>query len=179
MTTSTKLECACGHLALEVTGEPILNAECCCNSCRTAAAKLRALPRAAPFPEPGLGTRFVLYRKDRVSFVQGVDMLKEFRLGPDATTRRVLATCCNTPVFLEFEKGHWLSLYGCLWPADKLPPLEMRTMTSDLPAGTVLPADVPNGARQPLTFMLKLLGAWMAMFFRSPEITVVNGVIHV
>jgi len=78
---------------------------------------------------------------------------------------------------LEFEKGHWLSLYGCLWSAATLPPLEMRTMTSDLPAGTVLPADVPNGRRQPLAFMFKLLGAWVAMSFRTPEITVVNGVI--
>ena len=121
---------------------------------------------------PSGATRFVLYRKDRTRFVQGSESLKEFRLTPESKTRRVVATCCNTPVFAEFQNGHWLSLYGCLWPADTLPALELRTMTMDLPAGTALPDDVPNAPRHTVSFYVKLLSAWIAMGFRSPKVAV-------
>ena len=139
----------------------------------------RALPAARPIlGEKNGGTRFVLYRKDRVRFIQGIDRLKEFRSTPEAKTRRVVATCCNTPVFLEFFNGHWLSLYGCLWQERTLPPLDLRTMIVDLPPGTPLPDDVPNNKRQSASFFAKLLGAWIAMGFRSPKIAFVNGEIR-
>ena len=157
---------------MEVTQVPIVNAECCCNSCREAGARLRKLPSAPSVLDSNGRTRFVLYRKDRIHFLKGVEHLKEFRLTPASKTRRVVAACCNTPVFLEFQGGHWLSLYGCLWPVGTLPALEMRTMTMDLPAGTVLPDDVPNARRQPISFMVKLLGAWVAMGFKAPKINV-------
>ncbi|MFP2904895.1 hypothetical protein ACLESD_07540 [Pyxidicoccus sp. 3LFB2] len=121
----------------------------------------------------------MLYRKDRIRFLKGTDHLKQFRLSPKAPTRRVVATCCNTPVFLEFNNAHWLSLYSCLWPEGAQPPLELRTMTSDLPAGTALPTDVPIGKRQTVSFFARLLGAWIAMGFRSPKIAVVNGELQV
>ncbi|MFP2925128.1 GFA family protein [Pyxidicoccus sp. 3LG] len=178
MTRTTQLGCACGQVKLEVEGAPIVSAECCCNSCRAAGARMQALPAAPPFLEKSGATHFVLYRKDRVRFLEGTDLLKEFRLKPESKTRRVVATCCNTPVFLEFQNGHWLSLYGCLWPEGALPPLELRTMTSDLPAGSVLPDDVPNGKTQTFAFFVKLLGAWISMGFRSPKIAV-NGEIRV
>ena len=155
-------------------GNPIVTVECCCNSCRAAGARFQALPSAPSILSPNGGTRFVLYRKDRIRFVQGSANLKEFRLKPESKTRRVVAICCNTPVFAEFQNGHWLSLYGCLWPAGTLPALEMRTMTMDLPAGTALPDDVPNARRQSVSFFVKLLSAWIAMGFRSPKIAV-NG----
>ena len=140
---------------------------------------LQQLPSGAPTILGPLGaTRFVLYRKDRIRFLGGTSYLKEFRLSPEAKTRRVVATCCNTPVFLELKGGHWLSLYDGLWSEARLPQLELRTMTSDLPEGTALPDDVPNARRQTLSFFAKLLGAWVAMGFRSPKI-VVNGELHV
>jgi hypothetical protein len=178
MTRTNRLRCACGHVQLEVERAPIVSAECYCNSCRVAGARLEGLPEARPILGENGGTRFVLYRKDRVRFVAGTDRLKEFRLTPQAKTRRVVATCCNTPVFLEFQNGHWLSLYGRLWPEGTLPPVELRTMTSDLPDAAVLSNDVPNGKRQSLSFFAKLLGAWIAMGFRSPKITFVEGEIH-
>lgn len=178
MTTTphSPLHCTCGRFRLELTGQPILNAECCCDSCRAAGARLEALPSAPRVLDAKGATRFVLYRKDRVRFQTG-GALKEFRLTPAAKTRRVVTACCHTPVFLEFQNGHWLSLYGCLWPEGTLPPLEMRTMTGDLPAGTVLPNDVPNARRQSAAFMFKLLGAWIAMGFKAPRIAV-DGVVQ-
>lgn len=175
---TTQLACACGRVHLEVKKTPIASTECHCNSCRAAGARLQALHGARPYVDANGGTRFVLYAKDRIHFVTGTEQLKEFRLAQEAKTRRVIATCCNTPVFLEFHGGHWLSLYGCLWPAGALPPLALRTMTGDLPAGTALPNDVPNAKRQSLWFFARLLGAWIAMGFRAPKITFVHGEIR-
>lgn len=172
-----QLACACGRVRLAVERAPIVSAECHCNSCRAAGERLQALPAAPRIQEANGGTRFVLYRKDRVRFVEGADLLREFRLTPASKTRRVVAGCCNTPVFLEFENGHWLSLYACLWPEGTLPPPDLTTMTGDLPDGTVLSGDVPGGRWQTVLFYAKLLGAWIAMGFRSPVITV-DGEIH-
>lgn len=177
-TETTQVGCLCGHVQLKVERAPIVSAECCCNSCREAGARLQTLPDAPLILDSKGATRFVLYRKDRVHFLKGADLLKEFRLTPGAKTRRVVATCCNTPVFLEFKGGHWLSLYGGLWPDRTLPPLEMRTMTADLPDPSVLPDDVPNAKSQTLPFFVKLMGAWIAMGFRSPKMPV-TGKIHV
>ncbi|MCP3143134.1 GFA family protein [Pyxidicoccus xibeiensis] len=179
MTQTTQLGCACGRVRLEVERAPIVTAECHCNSCREAGARLKTLPGAPPFLEANGATRFVLYRKDRARFLEGTDVLKAFRLTPKSTTRRVVAICCNTPVFLEFKGGHWLSLYASLWPAGTRPPVELRTMTSDLPAGSVLPDDVPAGTWQSVSFFARLLGAWIAMGFRSPDLAFVKGELQV
>jgi hypothetical protein len=177
MTQTAQLACACGQVRLEVQGRPIISTECHCNSCREAGGRLGAVPASKPVLEPNRGTRFVLYRKDRVRFLKGADLLKEFRLKPEAKTRRIVAGCCSTPVFLEFHNGHWLSLYGCLWPEGALPPLALRTMTSDLPGGTAVVDGVPNARQQSLLFFARLLGAWIAMGFRVPKIAV-NGAIN-
>ena len=176
MTQITPLACACRQVQLEALSAPIVSTECHCSSCRAAGAKL-GIATASPILEANGGTRFILYRKDRVCFLKGAELLREFRLTSQAPTRRVVASCCSTPVFLEFENGHWLSLYSGLWPRDALPPLDLRTMTGDLPNPVALTDDVPSGRRQTALFYAKLLRAWIAMGFKSPRITV-NGTFH-
>lgn len=171
MTKVTKIACRCGACQLEVTDEPIINAECHCDSCRTAAAKFEALPGGERVKGTSGGTHFVLYRKDRVRFVSGRDKLKSFRLKSDSKTQRAVATCCNTPVFLELPGGHWLSLYAGLWPEDQLPPLDERTMMNDLAdKGASLPDGVRKAGSQSPRFMWRLLTAWIGMGFRHPKI---------
>jgi Family of unknown function (DUF6151) len=177
MTQTTHLRCMCGQVDIEVIGDPMISAECCCNSCRAAAARLQKLPDATALLGPFDETRFVLYRKDRIRFLKGAEYFKDFRLTPGAKTRRVIAACCNTPIFLEFQGAHWLNLYGGLWPAGTLPPPALRTMTSDLPDASVLPNDVPNYKRQSISFFGKLLTTWIAMGFRNPKVAV-NGKFH-
>ncbi len=167
-----ELHCTCGKVRLDIERAPIIVAECHCTSCRTAAAALETLPGLPRFREDNGGTPFVLYRKDRVRFREGAQLLVEHRLSPSSKTRRVVASCCNTPVFLEFQSGHWLSLYSCMWPSGTAPAVQLRTMTSDLPDPSVLPDDVPNRKTQSASFFAKLLGAWIAMGFRSPKIPV-------
>ncbi len=133
---------------------------------------MQTLPSAPRVQAANGGTGFVLYRKDRVRFVAGSEQLKEFRLTPKGKTRRVVASCCNTPFFLEFQSGHWLSFYSGLWPTETRPPLQERTMTSDLADASRLANDLPNSKQQSLSFFAKLLGAWIAMGFRVPKIDV-------
>jgi hypothetical protein len=116
----------------------------------------------------------VLQRKDRIRFVSGAEHLREFRLKPDSLTRRVVAVCCNTPIFTEFQAGHWLSLYASLWPEGERPAMEMRTMAGDLPDPSILPSDIPNLRSQSGGFFGRLVWAFIAMGFRMPKVAV-NG----
>jgi len=166
----TELACRCGNVRLEVDADPILTAECCCNSCREAADRISALPGAPRVTDAKGATHFVLYRKDRVTLTSGAQALRAFRLTPDAKTRRLVATCCNTPLFLEFKGGHWASLYAGLWPAGTAPAPQMRTMARDLPDRSVLPHDIPTAATQSPRFMWLLVKSWAAMGFRSPQL---------
>jgi hypothetical protein len=49
-------------------------------------------------------------------------------------------------------------------------PLEMRVMTKERRAGVELADDMPNYGGHSGKFMLKLIGAWIAMGFRRPDI---------
>ncbi|MGY6705623.1 GFA family protein [Roseinatronobacter sp.] len=171
----TDVTCACGQVALTLSGKPILSAECLCSDCQQAAVVFQALPDACPVVDDKGATRFVLYRKDRVRCDRGQEFLAEHRLTDASTTRRVIATCCNTPMFLDLTQGHWLSIYGALWPKGALPKLDLRTMTKHAPAGVVLPDDVPNPKTHNASFFARLILAWAAMGFRVPPHDYVKG----
>ncbi len=162
--------CQCGKVKFETVGSPILTGTCYCSSCQQAGRQLGELPAAPPLLDPDSGTSMVLVRKDRVRCVTGQQYLKEHRLKPESPTRRVVATCCNSAMFLDFTKGHWLSMFRNRF-ATGAPPLEMRVMTQERRAGVELADDVPNYPRHSGKFMLKLIGAWIAMGFRRPEIS--------
>lgn len=161
--------CRCGQVAFETTGKPIVSVSCYCRSCQEAGRQLGHLPAAPVVLDSDGGTGFVLFRKDRVRCTKGSEKLEEHRLKPDSPTRRVTAKCCNSPMFLEFKNGHWLSLYRNRLP-DGAAPLEMRTMTRDRRDGVELPANVPNYSTHSGKFMWKLLAAWAAMGFRAPKV---------
>ena len=165
----TSASCRCGKVELQLVGAPILRGICYCASCQEAGRRHQAAPGADPVLAEDGGTDYVLYRKDRVRCVNGGDLLEERRLKPDSPTRRLFAHCCNTAMFLDFTKGHWLSLYrGCL-PAH-IPPPAMRMMTAERPAGVVLPNDIANYPGHSGKLMLKLLVAWIGMGFRRPAV---------
>ncbi|MCR6499144.1 DUF6151 family protein [Shinella sp. CPCC 101442] len=176
MTKTRIIGCTCGKTHFEVEGEPFLVSECLCNSCRAAAARLERLPGAQSMLTSYQATPSAEYRKDRIKILSGAENLREFRLTADAGSRRIVATCCNTPVFLEMKGAHWLSVYLHLWPAETRPKPELRTMVGDLQDASGLPADILNLKTHHLKFYAKLLAAWIAMGFRNPKINV-TGVI--
>ena len=161
--------CQCGKVKFEAVGAPILTLSCYCASCQEAGRQFEQLAFAPPVLDPDRGTGFVLYRKDRVQCQTGQEYLEERRLKPDSPTRRVVAVCCNSAMFLDFTKGHWLSMFRNRFPTGA-PPLEMRVMTQERRVGVELADDVPNYSGRSGKFMAKLIAAWIAMGFRRPEI---------
>ncbi|MBL6616960.1 MAG: hypothetical protein ISP49_03980 [Reyranella sp.] len=147
----TAATCQCGKVRFKAIGRPIVAASCYCTNCQEAGRQLERLASAPPVLDPDGGTSMILYRKDRVRCLSGRQHLQEHRLKSDSPTRRVVAACCNSAMFLDFTKGHWLSLY------------RNRFATG------ALPDDVPTHRVQSAPFMLKLIAAWMAMGFRRPR----------
>jgi hypothetical protein len=163
----TIIHCTCGKTQLEAIGRPIVTTSCFCKSCQEAGRRLETLPGAQPLLDADGGTSVVMYRKDRVRCVGGQQYLEEHRLKADSPTRRVIATCCNTPMFGDFTKGHWLPLYRHRFGV-RAPVIEMRIMTDERPAGVTLADDVPNYRNYFGKFLCKLIVAWVAMGFRRP-----------
>src|SRR5260370_4435583 len=122
--------CQCGKVKFEAVGPPILTASCYCTSCQEAGRQFEQLASAPPVLASDSGTGLILYRKDRVQCMMGQQYLEEHRLKPDSPTRLVIARCCNSAMFLDFTKGHWLSMFRNPFPPGA-PPLEMRVMTKE------------------------------------------------
>lgn len=167
--------CQCGAVTLEIVGKPIVAATCYCHSCQKAGHAFEALAGAPAVVGTDGGTPYLLVRKDRLAWLSGSDQLDEHRLTPDSPTRRFVSRCCNSPIALEFTKGHWLSVYSARIPEGERPPAEMRTMVKDRPEGVELADDALNYAGHSGKFMWRLLTAWAAMGFRAPPIEATKG----
>lgn len=164
--SAAELRCACGEVRLAVTGAPIVVASCYCDDCQTGAAKLEALPGARRVKDDDGGTWAALYRKDRYRVVQGGERLERTKLRSGSPTNRLVATCCNSAMMIDFDRGpHWVAMYR---PGFPIPPpaLEMRLQTRFAPDPAAIPADgVPGYRMFPPSFIGKLLGARLAMMF--------------
>jgi hypothetical protein len=156
-------------VVLEITGAPIMSTICCCESCRTAGRAFEQTPGAPAVVRPDGGTEYCLYRKDRLRILAGGTHLQERRLTPASPTRRVVAGCCATPMFLDFTKGHWVSVYRGQAPG--APPPEMRVMAKDAPAGTRFEDAIPTYPAFPGRFVGRLLAAWMRMGLKRPALS--------
>lgn len=163
------ITCACGGVCLEAVGFSMMSVVCHCTSCRTAGREFDSRSRVSPIVDVGGGTPVVLWRKDQLKCVRGCEHLEAHRLTPESPSRRMVASCCETPMFGDFTKGFWVSIYR-----DRLkkpPSPSMRVMTSDVPDDVVLPEDgLPRFRGRPGKFMLKLLWTWASMGFRAPKI---------
>jgi hypothetical protein len=160
-----KVYCNCGRVALELKGAPITCLACYCNDCQAGARLIEALDGAPLVQSPDGGTAYAVYRKDRVQNIEGADLLKSIKLKPASPTNRVVASCCNAAMFLNFDDGkHWVDIYRERFGASA-PALEMRVCTKFAPDGASVPADVPAYAGYPLPFIVKLIGAKLAMLF--------------
>lgn len=161
--------CQCGRVVLEATGAPIVGAVCYCKSCQRGGRLLQEFPGSPTVVGADGGTEYVVYRKDRVRLIDGAGLLEEHRLLPESPTRRVRARCCQSAMFLDMTKGHWLTIYRSRFGQDA-PPTEMRVMTKDRPAGVELAEDLPSSATYSAKFMGRLLGARIAMGIRVPKL---------
>ncbi len=157
--------CSCGSVELTALGRPIVSAVCYCDDCWKGADQIEALPNAGPVRDPDGGTAYILFRKDRIACSKGADLLKRYKIKESSATNRVVATCCNAAVFVDFDRGpHWVSAYRARFRAG-LPPLQLRICTKFKPNGVVLPDDVPSARGYPPGLVVKLLASRVAMLF--------------
>jgi hypothetical protein len=104
-TKQTIDQCACGSVEIDVVSKPIIGAVCYCDDCQEGARQLEALPSALPIMGADGGTELLLFRKDRMQFLKGSELVRDYRIKDSSPTRRVVATCGNTAIFLDFQKG--------------------------------------------------------------------------
>jgi hypothetical protein len=162
--TVRKLSCTCGRVQCEAVGEPILSGVCYCRDCQEGGRRIEALANAARVRDPDGGTPYLTYRSDRFHVLLGEDLLVDYRLKPRSRTRRVVATCCNSGLFLKFDPGFWVSTYRSRYQGD-LPPIEMRTKTQHRRSDTELLRDAPSYRGFPLRLFARLIAARAAMLF--------------
>jgi hypothetical protein len=155
--------CACGAVRCEAVGAPIVSAVCYCSDCQEGGRRIEALPGAPRVLEADDGASYLTYRDDRFQCVSGAEMLVPIRLNDRAPTRRMVASCCNSGMFVKFEPGFWVSSYRLRHSGD-LPPIEMRNQTRDRRAETPIAKDAPSFARFPMRLFAKLIRARIAMF---------------
>lgn len=91
--------------------------------------------------------------------------MKSHKIREKSATSRVVATCCNSAMFLGFDDGkHWVDVYRSRFKGH-VPPLRMRICTKFKPEDVDVPSDVPSYSTYPLKFLAKLLAARIAMLF--------------
>lgn len=164
--------CTCGKAAIKAAGAPILSAACYCASCRAAARRFEQAPGAPAVLNPNGAVDYCLFRKDRVSILRGREHLQSHRLTEGSPTRRIVASCCNAPMLLDFTRGHWLTFYRDRITGEA-PHVEMGVMAKDRPADRPASAPLPPYPVYPgfpARFMIRLMLAWAAMGFRKPKL---------
>jgi hypothetical protein len=170
LTTDDQVEarCSCGSVVLTLQGAPIVSLVCYCDTCQEGSRLIEALPNAPTVREPDGGTAYVSYRKDRITYSKGRELLEVVALEQNPKTKRVVASCCNSAVLMRFDDArHWVPVYRTrLGP--NAPAIQMRICTRYLPEDVVLPNDVPAHPDYPGALAMKLLRSRLAMLFRSP-----------
>ena len=157
--------CACGNVEVDAVGAPIISVACYCDDCQEGSRQVEALQGAPAVLDPDSGTTYTLYRKDRVRYSKGAELLKSLKIREKTDTNRVVATCCNSAMLMKFDDSkHWVPVYRARFGSNA-PPLEMRICTKFKSGSGTLPTDVPSYPGFSLKFVGKLLGARIAMMF--------------
>jgi hypothetical protein len=162
---SMSVSCSCGKVECEAVGSPIVAVACYCDDCQQGSRQIEVLPHAPPVRDEDGGTPYLLYRKDRFKCSKGSELLRDLRIREKSPTRRVVASCCNSAMYLDFEKGHWLSIYRARF-AEAAPAVQMHIQTRFRPENSRRRHDVPASARFPVGFISKLIFARLAMLLR-------------
>jgi hypothetical protein len=137
---------------------------CYCDDCQQGSRQLETLPNAGPVLDADGGTAYVLYRKDRFECTKGRELLRDLRLEERSPTSRVVSECCNSAMYLDFEKGHWVCVYRARFRG-AAPPVQMRMQTRFKPHPDRAPSDIPSYRAFPPMLLAKILFARIAMFF--------------
>lgn len=156
--------CRCGAVELAATGRPIIASVCYCDDCQAAARQIATLASPlAPVDDTDGGTQYLLFRKDRFACTKGFEHLTAIKLTDASATRRMVAACCNSAMYMAFDdKRHWVSAYRNRFEGD-FPPLEVRICTRSRMSNEPLDSSVPSYAGYPPKLIFRLAGSMLAM----------------
>ena len=163
--------CRCGAIELIASGRPIVTSICYCTDCQAAARQIAAHGDAPGVAGSDDGTEYLLFRKDRISCTKGAQRLEALRLTDTSATRRMIASCCGSPMYMAFDDmRHWVSVYRDRIVGDA-PPLEMRICTRFRTSDEPLDSSISNYSGYAPRLMARLLASRLAMLIatKSPE----------
>jgi hypothetical protein len=159
--------CRCGAVEVSAWGDPIVVNACYCDDCQLAAQRLTAIDSTAAGSANG-GTEFILFRRDRIACARGAERLQAMRLTDTTKTRRMIAGCCATPMYMAFDdKRPWVSAFRASF-GPHAPPVEMRICTRFRRSGDGTADSLPSHAGYPPAMMVHLLLAGLAVLFSRP-----------
>jgi hypothetical protein len=88
-----------------------------------------------------------LIRANRFSVTAGADKLTAHKLRPNSNTSRMVASCCNSALYLAFDKGpHWVSTVSNR-SVGEVPRPRYRVMTRYRTSPLPFPDSVPTAKR--------------------------------
>ncbi len=156
--------CNCGKVRFKAFGDPILTGVCYCDDCQAGGRLMESLEGAPDVLDSDGASSTLVFRDDRFECISGEEFLENVSHKDRSWTKRYVATCCNSGMYIKFEPGHWVSAYRKRFSGD-LPPVEMRNQmrfrNSDLP----LPDKAPTYHRFPMSLFGRLIKARVAMLF--------------
>jgi hypothetical protein len=159
----TIASCECGSVQLQIAGTPITRVICYCDDCQAGSSQLARLPHAPNPLGPDGGTDYVLFRKDRLRFLKGEQHIRPHKVSQASKTNRLLASCCNTFMYMSFDDSrHWRPVWTKRFQTAPIP-LSMRICARYAPKPSAIPGDVPVHKSYPLSFMAKLVAAWIPL----------------
>jgi hypothetical protein len=160
--------CRCGAVEVGGWGEPIIVSACYCDDCQAAAQRLAAFANLASAASADGGTEFMLFRRDRIACTRGADRLQAMRLTDASKTRRMIAGCCATPMYLAFDdKRPWVSAFRASFGANA-PPGEMRICTRFRRSEEKAEDGLRSHPGYPPAMIVRILAAWPFMLFSRP-----------
>ncbi len=103
------------------------------------------------------------FRDDRFECVTGEELMVDYKLKENSPTRRVVASCCNSAMFLKYAPGFWVSTYRARFDKTDLPPLELRTFIRYRQSDIPLQNDIPRYRGIPTRLYINFFLARAAM----------------
>lgn len=156
--------CECGQVQFETTNEPILVGVCYCDDCQAGSKMIEALPNAPHVLDEDDGSSYLTYRDDHFKCISGEELLLSYEVKEKSKTKRYVASCCNSAMYLKFSPGHWVSTYRNRYKGN-LPQIEMRTQIQFRQSELPFPDEAPTYKSFPLSLFAKLIKSRIAMAF--------------
>jgi hypothetical protein len=160
--------CQCGAVEIGTWAQPIMVNACYCDDCQAAAQRFAASANSKLASSADGGTEFMVFRRDRIACTRGADRLQTMKLTASSKTRRMIASCCATPMYVAFDdKRPWVSALRAPFGTDA-PPVEMRICTRFRRSEEKVEDGLPSHPGYPPALIVRILAAVPFMLFSRP-----------